>query len=217
MKAIIFDCDGVLVNSEPLANQAWIDVLKKYNISSNYKEMQQFVGKSGASVFEYFFSKKGSDFDKELIIQEHQLKYLELAKTHLTCMPHIETVLLFLQKHNISFGVASSSFEKKLLFSLSQTNLIHYFSIICSASEVKNSKPAPDLFLLAAKKLNINPQDCYVIEDSLAGIQAARAANMYVVGYASSYGVLELIAEGAHEVVESHKDLLKIIENKIKS
>lgn len=211
MKGIIFDCDGVLVDSEPISCKAWIEALKQHQVQTDAVEMKQFIGNSAKKILNYFIKKTGLSLTEAVLEDNHQI-YLKLAKESLESMPKIERVLTHLNDRQIPYAVASSSTHERIAFSLSKTCLTQYFDIICSASEVLHAKPAPDLFLLAAERLGLNPEECIVIEDSLAGIQAAKAASMKVYAYASSHDAKILQQHGADFVFRDYDELIEKIQ-----
>lgn len=208
MKGIIFDCDGVLVDSEPISAKAWVEAFKNHDVFIEEVEMRSFIGNSSKKILAHFTEKTGLPLT-EAVLEHNYQAYMKLAGESLEPMPKIEKVLQYLKEAKIPYAVASSSTHERIEFSLNKTKLRTYFDIICSASEVAHAKPAPDLFLLAAERLELNPEECIVIEDSLAGIEGAKAAKMKVYAYASSYDAKELKTHGADFVFRDYDELLK--------
>ena len=199
MKGILFDCDGVLVDSERWSCGAWIPVLKRCGIEVELADIKAFLGRSDAAVLAHYARQTGRPFSNDLIAEKESV-YFDLARGTLKTFPGLVSLLNQLSKQNVPMAVASSGRPHKIRFSLGQVGLLDRFDIICSASEVKRGKPAPDLFLYAAEKLSFPPHDCIVIEDLQAGIQAAKAADMYAIGFCSSLSQKQLIAAGAKQV-----------------
>lgn len=178
---VIFDCDGVLVDSEILSQRVLLSMLEKIGVvvSEDYF-LTNFLGFN----FEHVTAKVFTDFSVTLTSefrQSYRAALIEVFASELEQTHQLEGVLSQL---NINSCVATSGSPEKVKHSLHYTKLEQYFdSRVFTSSEVKHGKPAPDLFLHAAKKMGVAPQNCLVIEDSSAGIRAALAANMHVIRY----------------------------------
>jgi HAD superfamily hydrolase (TIGR01509 family) len=181
---IIFDCDGVLVDSEILSKQTLLKMLKELgaNVSDEYF-YTHFLGYN----FEHVTAKVLADFSLVLTDDfrfEYRDALLEVFTTELKPTVGLDTML---EKLNVKSCVATSSSPAKVSHALHVTALNEYFSgNVFTASEVKNGKPAADLFLYAAINMGVATEHCLVIEDSQAGIQGAKAANMRVIRYAGA-------------------------------
>lgn len=179
---IIFDCDGVLVDSESLAAEVFSYTLSHYKIDLSPTECKTlFKGQSLPYCYRYiekhFSLTLPKNFDAQL-----KKNTRTAFDAHLKPVEGAEEILRFLKKKNISFCVASNGDHKKLKHSLEITNLNKYFSNnVFSAEDVSRGKPAPDLFIYAAKKMEATIDKCWVIEDSCAGVEAALAAKMNTV------------------------------------
>ncbi|MEG3767672.1 HAD family hydrolase [Alteromonas sp. 14N.309.X.WAT.G.H12] len=181
IELIIFDCDGVLIDSEVLCQRVLIGLLAEHGVRVSETYFNQFfLGKS-------YFSAKAQiqdDFSVSLpadFRQEYLDKLLAVFEQELLPTQHLEDMLNSLQT---PYCVATSSSPERARFSLQTTGLLHYFDgRITTSSEVKNGKPAPDIFLHAAAKMGVAPEHCLVIEDSDAGIEGALAANMQVLRF----------------------------------
>ena len=173
---LIFDCDGVLVDSEPVSNRVLAETMRDLGLDLTEAECYRlFLGRSFASLkttLQETFARSLSDA-QELAMRErlNELYKLELQP--------IEGIIAALGQIDIPHCVASSSQPERIRFSLELTGLSGYFGKdVYSATMVKRGKPAPDLFLHAAREMGHAPQDCLVIEDSPAGIEAAHSAGM---------------------------------------
>jgi HAD superfamily hydrolase (TIGR01509 family) len=178
---IIFDCDGVLVDSEPLAIEVLIQTIARAGARVSLDEAyENFLGRSLSSISKSLSKSHGVALtDADLAAMRHDLYALYRQK--LTIMPGVRETL---SRLTIPFCVASSSHLERLTISLELTGLLPWFEPnVFSASMVPHGKPAPDLFLHAAAAMHADPAECLVIEDSPAGITAARAAGMRVFGF----------------------------------
>ncbi len=209
MYGIIFDCDGVLVDSEKWSCGAWLPVLQHQGIEAELTDIEAFLGQSDAAVLQHFSRETGRTLPSELIAEKEQ-QYYELAQGRLQSFVGLDEALAALEQRKISVAVASSGRPQKIQFSLQQTGLYERFPIICSSVEVQHGKPAPDLFLLAAQRLGLPPERCVVIEDSHFGIEAARAADMQALGFTSSHDSATLKRAGAHRTFSHYDQLLDL-------
>lgn len=178
-KLLIFDCDGVLIDSEPMANELFIQCLQKEGFDVDALYGEHFHGIALADCLR----KVETDFSRP-VPQHFVPNFTQLLddemKERLQAMPGIHEALQLLPHPKC---VASGSTHERLQLSLSVTKLLPFFQHIYSATDVAQGKPQPDLFLYAAAQMGFAPADCIVIEDSYAGLQAGLAANMPVLLY----------------------------------
>lgn len=181
---IIFDCDGVLVNSEPISNELLRLALAEHGLHMAIEEViDTYVGRSMANVVAISEKMLGHALPSDFL-DILQGKTFAAFKQKLTAVAGVEDILAELQNKQVKFCVASSGAFKKMDVTLGLTDLKHYFDDhIYNTSQVKRGKPYPDLFLYAAQQMQVEPAKCLVIEDSLPGVQAAVAAGMEVIAY----------------------------------
>lgn len=179
--ALIFDCDGVLIDSEPIANRVLCSLLAEHSVALDPTgSTRRYVGKTLPAIVESIRAEFGHAA-AQTVATRMMPETLAAFERELKPMPGILDVLAALHQPR---AVASSSRPDRLHASLRIAGLERFFTPhIYSAAMVTHPKPAPDLFLLAASRLGIPPADCLVIEDSPAGVLAARAAGMRVVGF----------------------------------
>jgi HAD superfamily hydrolase (TIGR01509 family) len=178
---IIFDCDGVLIDSEAIACRADAACLAEIGITMSAEEiMDRYVGISSDTMFADIASRHGRTLPP-VFFETARSRVAAAFETDLLPMAGVEMAL-----HALPFTrcVASSSAPARLQHSLSLTGLLQYFDPhIFSATQVERGKPAPDLFLFAAATMQAAPEMCVVVEDSEPGVQAAVAAGMQVIGF----------------------------------
>lgn len=207
-KLIIFDCDGVLVDSESISCGMIAEELTKMGHPMTTEEGIETFGGTGMSYVIDYIEKKINGkipFDFEARYRE---RTYELFQTELEPIAHIKETL---EKIDVLKCVASNGPKDKMIMNLKITNLISFFpNRLFSAYDIQKWKPEPDLFLHAAKTMGIDPSDCMVVEDSPAGVQAAIAAGMKVYGYVPESPASKLEELGA-ELLHSMKDLPGII------
>lgn len=178
---LIFDCDGVLVDSEPVSVAVLIEMLAHQGVEMTEEEAyQRFLGRSIASMTATLWEEYGIETDIDFL--DHMRSALfERFRLELKA---IEGMAETLDRLAMPRCVASSSQPERIRYSLGLTGLLEKFEPhIFSATMVRNGKPAPDLFLHAASRMGVEPANCIVIEDSPAGILAAKAAGMCVFAF----------------------------------
>lgn len=181
-KAIIWDCDGVLIDSEVLSCTAAVEILAElgYKITLE-KYLNDFMGKSTAQMFSDIEAETGLQLQKNFPDATLQQRQKDIFTQHLKAT---EGMAETLKQLTIPMAIASGSSSARLEHTLKITQLFDFFKDhIYSAEMVKNGKPAPDVFLYAADKLGVNPADCLVIEDSIHGVHGAKAAGMDVFAF----------------------------------
>ena len=209
-KALIWDCDGVLVDSEKHSCSAWLPVLRRRGIDVDLEYIETFIGRSDQDLLQALTEKTGLALDGD-ILEDRQREYFRQAQGATESYPGLPALLARLLQDNLPMAVASSGRLSKVRFSLAQAGIDSFFSILCSATEVARGKPAPDLFLLAANRLGIAPADCAVIEDSVPGLQAAAAAGMRPMGFTSSHAAAVLMQAGAEATFDDYEQLPDIV------
>lgn len=201
-KAVIFDMDGVLIDSEPIHMQIEIKLLNTFGVNISKDEMSQFIGKSNQEMWTTLIHRYNLEYSiSELHQITTELKSNYFRDEMLEPIVGVVDLLKDLKENNIKIAVASSSPIEHIQIILEKLEIIQYFQEIVSGDDVEYSKPEPDIFLLAAKRLGVEPRLCMVIEDSTHGIAAAKSAGMYCVGYANpnslnqSYDMANVVVE----------------------
>ena len=210
--AVIFDCDGVLVDSERLMNREFSAMLTELGLPHTAEETtRRFMGRSMKSCLQIVETQLGRPVPDDFVAELDQRAYAVFAQS-LTPVPGVESVLDALDRAGTPYAVASSGSHEKMQTTLGITGLWPRLSgRITSATEVAHGKPAPDVFLLAAERLRIVPRECVVIEDSLLGIEAALAAGMRVVGFAAMIDATAMHSAGATWVAHTMPEVLQLL------
>ncbi len=185
---VIFDCDGVLVDSEPLANKSFSAALRPHGLDWSVEEtMRRLMGRSLKSCVEIVEAELGRKLPEDFVEKMQEVTYGYFRDTPLQAVPGVKDAVLALQQAGFATCVASSGSPEKMKFTLGLTGLWDLFDgRIFSSSQVPRGKPFPDLFLHAAIEMNEQPFVCTVVEDSVPGLQAARAAGMRPLAYAGA-------------------------------
>jgi HAD superfamily hydrolase (TIGR01509 family) len=205
VKAVIYDCDGVLVDSEPLANRALAETLTELGLPMTPEEStRRYMGRSWTHVVEDVARRAGGSAPAELD-ERYRERMLTAFTEGLTTVPGVERALDAIE---LPACVASSGEMAKIRFTLRHTGLLERFEgRLFSAEEVEHGKPAPDLFLHAAARMGWYSVSTAVVEDSPLGVEAGVAAGMTVLAYAGSVEPAELAAAGASAVFSDMEEL----------
>ncbi|MGN7802433.1 HAD family hydrolase [Ensifer sp. 22521] len=181
-RLVIFDCDGVLVDSEPISLQMLVELLSSAGVTISAEEAnERFLGRSLKSMSAILHEDYGFATNQAFLHDMRQRLY-EKFRRELRPVAGVRTAVELL---GAASCVASSSLPERIRLSLTVTGLIDTFEPnIFSATMVTQGKPAPDLFLYACREMGFAPKDCVVVEDSPAGIEAAKAAGMRVFAFA---------------------------------
>lgn len=182
-KCVIFDFDGVVADSETFSLGTLRDALADFGLAMPLEEVRaRFLGKSLKTIEAHVVAQKGCGA-ADGFAEAWQATLFATFRAELRAMPGVVSVLDALDRVQTPYCIASSSSFERLGVALSAMRLTERFTHVFSAEQVDRGKPAPDLFLLAATHLNVEPADCLVIEDSPHGIQAATAAGMRSIGF----------------------------------
>lgn len=194
IELVIFDCDGVLVDSERLANHVLAELLTECGLPTTTEEsIATYMGLSTASWTALAAEKLGSPLPPDFVDRYHAGVF-EAFDRELEAIPGVADVVRRLRWPSC---VASSGEHERMRRTLGRTGLHdHFEGRIYSASEVERGKPHPDLFLYAADRMGVAPERCVVVEDSPFGVRGAVAAGMTALGYAATTPATVLAAEG---------------------
>ncbi len=199
-KAIIFDVDGVLMDSVPHHFQAWQKAFADNDVLFTYQDYLDKVNGLPRLTGVRNVVPTATDAEVEAYAKRKQAYFLDaINDTPLSPLPGVVTFLKALQRRNIPFIAASSSKNARIL--LERAGISFYFTHILTGEDFTKAKPDPDIFLTAAQKMHIEPKYCVVIEDSIHGIQAAKNATMHSVGILSSQD--KELKKAAHLTISS--------------
>lgn len=202
LRAVIFDFDGVITDSEVLHLRAYNKVLAQYGVEISTKDYyKEYLGLSDLDCFKALVDKKVLQKPAkgiEHLAEEKNQVFEKLAKTEGRIIKGVRDFLQMLSQNNIPMAICSGALSVEIELVLEQARLRPFFEVIVSAEFVKKGKPSPEGFLLTLKKLNCSRQNailsnqCIVIEDSHWGLEAARAAGMHTVAVTNSYDADQL-------------------------
>ena len=215
IKAVLFDMDGLMVDTESLATEAFIHSAKKQEYDMTKEETLLVLGFTTKSIYEFWENYfKNSDVSGKQLVDDHY-KYIEniLFTTGPRKMPYIEELLKYLKESNYKVAVASSSNMDHIINNMEKTGLKKYIDEFASGAEVENGKPAPDVFLLAAERLGVEAENCLVLEDSKAGVIAGSSAGAKVIMVPDMFEPDEVCKEKAYKIVNNLGEVIKLLNN----
>ena len=196
MKAVIFDMDGVLIDSQPYHFKADIDTMAEYGVIKDQKFYEAFAGTLTDNRMRTLRDMFGLDVPAEELIEKREKMILDImANEDIKPVSGIPELLRSIKALGLKTAVASSSGIELIKLVLDRLGIAVYFDSITSGNDVKRGKPSPDIFLLAAERIGVNPRDCFVVEDSENGVKAAKSAGMKALGYinpTSGYQCLDM-------------------------
>jgi phosphoglycolate phosphatase len=200
LKAVLFDFNGVIINDEAIHKQLTEQLLIEENLTLKPGEFDQIcLGRSDRACLRDVLNSRGrvvkEDYLTQLIARKAEAYVLELEKLErLPLYPGLDDLIFQFRSRNLKLGVVSGAVRKGIELVLSRANLAEHFQVVVAGDEITTSKPEPDGYLLAVQRLNekfpelnLLPKECLAIEDTPAGIQAAKRARMQVVGVANTY------------------------------
>ena len=206
-KVLIFDMDGTLTDNMDFHHRAWMKFIeqKKLNIDAETFERDYHKG-TLIEVMARFFPHLTTEEELRKVGNEKEALYRDTYGHLLQPIAGLHSFLKEVQKKNIPIGLATMGDQNNLEMTLKQLEITSYFHSTTGGDQVEKGKPHPEIFLTAAKKLNVAPTDCLAFEDTASGIRAAQAAGMDVVGVATQFSVEKLLdlgcVAGIHDFTE---------------
>jgi HAD superfamily hydrolase (TIGR01509 family) len=201
MKTVIFDMDGVIVDSEPYSMQALVDVLREHRVEPTAEELRRSYGRRVTDDLRDYFARHRVTADLAAAVARKRARYFELAADRLRPLPGVIALLDRLRRSGRRLGLASSGDRDKVAFSLRVLGLDGVFEVVVTGEEIAHGKPDPEIYLLAARRLAVDPRECVAIEDAPTGVQAAKRAGMRCIAVTNSVERDRL--EGADLIVAS--------------
>lgn len=209
MKYVIFDMDGVIVNSEPVIMQAALDALNSGGIPASKDDFIQFIG-AGEENFITEPCKRAGRQDLTDTLTERMFQNFENAIADMEVFPSAKPLIEKLKNAGYTIALVSSAARRKLMASLKAADIDpSSFTVILSGSDVTEKKPSPMPYLLAAERLGADPRDCLVIEDAISGVKSAKSAGMTCAAVTTSFPAEKLDEAGADYITD---DIIKVFE-----
>jgi cytidine deaminase len=211
IRAIVFDMDGVLIDSEQVMSKAAILALKEFGVNAQPYDFIPFMGQGENSFIGNVARKYNVEYQYAMKYRAYEI-YDELVSDEAKLFPNIKETITTLKKRGYRISLASGADMMKVSSNIKAIGMEESdFEAFVTGNDVTRNKPEPDIFLLAAEKMKINPAYCLVCEDTISGIKAAKAAGMQCLGITSSLQSEVLKNSGADETSDSIHILLDIL------
>jgi beta-phosphoglucomutase family hydrolase len=183
IRAVIFDLDGVIVESEDAHIEAERQTFQEHNVKISAEELHTYTGTMAKVMFTELIAKYKLNTTFEEINSQKEEILLKLLDQDAEPTKGVLNLIQELKRRGIKLAVGSSSNRKLVNYILNKLNLTHTFDCVITAEDIEHSKPDPEIFLKAATELGVKPNQCLVIEDSKLGVEAAKSAGMKSIGY----------------------------------
>jgi beta-phosphoglucomutase family hydrolase len=203
-KGVIFDMDGTLLQTTEADYQAWKLVFEDEGRTLTHQDYFPLLGIRSNEVIKNQLGMEGDAITQTL---QKKMRYFEdyIAINPIEPLPFAEAFLQQLQKYPLKMALATSSRKAKMELVMTQVDFLQYFDELVTGEEVDNGKPAPDIFIKAAKKLGLQPEECFVVEDAFNGVKSAKAANMKCVAITGTHEASSLTH--ADKVINTYENL----------
>lgn len=207
-KCVIFDMDGVIINSEPIHKICERKMFDLLGITVSEEEHTDMVGATDLTMWNRIEKSQELPITIPRIIQLKRSIYMDYLKNEVSLkpIPYVSELIADLQKNEVILALASSSPREQIEYILTILNLKSYFHTIVSGEEVTSGKPHPEIFLKAAQQVKVDPKNCMVIEDSCNGVMAAKKAKMKCIAYSNPDSGIQNLNE-ATLIIHSFKEL----------
>jgi beta-phosphoglucomutase family hydrolase len=178
---VIFDLDGVLIDTAEFHKQSWFDLAEKEGFEMTSEFFYETFGMQNYQIVPILAKRELSGEEVDRLSKWKEQRYRDLIEDAQILAGGAEALLADLKRSGFMLAIGSSAPRKNMDFVLERVGVAHYFDAIVTGEDVKKGKPAPDTFLKAAEKLSLTPNRCVVVEDAVAGVQAAKNAGMCVI------------------------------------
>lgn len=196
--AILFDMDGVIVDTNPAHKISILQFCAKYNKRLSDEELAKYIwGRTNKEWIRHLFGEDISDAQLKAYADEKELLFRKIYEPDIKLLKGLKEFLDLLEKNNIPKAVGTSAPRANVDFVFKYTGIEKYFDIVLDEGSITIGKPNPEIYLEAAKALNFDPADCIVIEDSFAGVSAGKRAGCNVIGITTTHSDAELTQAGA--------------------
>lgn len=210
IKAVIFDMDGLMIDSERVTFECYQEIMKPMNLTMDEEFYKKLLGKPLRGIYETFYETYGRDFPIENVIKDvHALMAKRFATEGVPIKKGLLPLLSYLKENHYKTIVATSSNRDRVDSILAQANITQYFDDSICGDEVTHGKPNPEVFLKSCEKLGVKTDEAFVLEDSEAGIQAASSAGIKVICIPDMKYPEEEYAKKTYKILSSLDEVIK--------
>lgn len=211
--AVIFDMDGLLIDSERLALQAFQALCDHYEMGNQLELYLQLLGTNRATSEAVLSQQLDPRIEWQLFLRQWDDRYHELTKNGVPLMAGVVDLLDYLDDKGVPLAVATSTDTQSALVKLKLAGIVHRFQTVTGGDQVVSGKPAPEIYLRAAQSLNVQPQHCIALEDSANGIRAAVSAEMHAIQIPDIAPPDDALLSLGHQVFDSLHDVVVYLDS----
>ncbi|MBI4895467.1 MAG: HAD family phosphatase [Candidatus Aenigmarchaeota archaeon] len=188
-KGIVFDLDGVLVDTEYYQWQGWVEILKKYGLTISKEEYYDYAGKNVTIIAEELINKFNLKPKKSLSEEKEELILRWFKSKPINLMHFSKESMKYFKELGLKIAICSSGNKEEILIKLNRTGINNMVDFITSRNDVNRGKPFPDIYLHSAKQLNTKPSECLAFEDTQYGLQSAKDAGLYCIAIPNEFSI----------------------------
>ena len=194
LEAVIWDMDGVIADTAPYHIQAWQEVFQKRGVNFTEEDFKRNFGRRNDTIIRYDLGKNVPPDEVDVVANEKEENYRRRVAQNIKSLPGAIELIRALKEHGVKMAIASSAPMENIQLVTRGLAVNNYFQVIVWGREVTEGKPSPQAFLLAAKRLEVEPRNCVVIEDAVAGVTAAKRAGMKCLAVTNTHPKVSLKA-----------------------
>ena len=214
ISAVIIDLDGVLIDTESISRMAWMRAAREFGFEITDSFYEKIVGYSVLDARKEISVLTNGRIDMECYMDRSAaIYYGEMHSNGVRVMPGVTELLDYLRQHGLKSAIATSTIKEQAEWKLKKSGLLGAIDDVITGDRAANGKPAPDIFLIAAEQIGINPGECVVIEDAHAGIVGAKAAGMLPIMVPSIAGSTKASEELAYAVVPNLYGVIELLQD----
>ena len=207
IEAVLFDLDGTMIDNNEFHLRSWREYIK--DIGKNVSEedyLAHINGRTNKDAVQYIYGREMSDEEAMKYALEKEAIYRRMFAPYIKPVNGLLPMLDYLNRQKLPMAIATSGIQVNIDFMFEHLPVKQYFSAVINSSHIKNGKPDPEIYLVAASTLNVDPRRCLVFEDAVVGIKAAQSAGMKVIALTTTHSAAEL--SKAEKIVRDFSDLL---------
>ncbi|MFK7994587.1 MAG: HAD family hydrolase [Granulosicoccus sp.] len=212
ISAVIFDMDGLLIDSERLALRAFQQICDRYEMGDQFALYLQLLGTNQTTTQLILQRELDPRIEWQTFLQQWDEQYHALTENGVPLMQGVINLLDYLDARSIPLAVATSTNTQKALIKLEQSGIVHRFKTVTGGDQVNNGKPAPDIYLHAAQSLSVLPDQCIALEDSANGTRAAVSAGMHTIQVPDLAPPDEALLALGHQVMDSLDEVIAYLD-----
>ncbi len=209
-KAVIFDMDGVIVDSEPAYWKAEEELAREYDKEVSVETLLKMMGRPAIESMKIFANDLAIKDSPDILHKKRDERYIKIIETELKPMDGVTEVLKGLKSNGLKMAVATAASKELLEIQLSKIGILNDFDFLLSGSDIKNGKPHPEIYLKTVSLLGLRPDECVVVEDSQSGMEAGIKAGCFTVAFPNKYQDISSLPK-VDMIIRSLEEIMSIL------